>query len=206
MRQIDTVVFDIGNVLIRWDPHNLYRKMGYSDAVTARIMTETDLPRINHLRLDAGADFADTISRLAQDFPGHQSFIMAFHERWEEMLNGAIEENVSILRRLKRGRTPVYAISNFSREKFEIARARFPFLDEFDELVVSGDVGMVKPGAEIFEVLIERRRLDPARAVFIDDSAANIETAARLGFATIHFSEQEVNLRAELAGLGITTV
>jgi 2-haloacid dehalogenase len=202
---IDVAVFDIGNVLIRWDPCNLYRQLGYADAVTAAVIAETGLAAINHRELDAGAPFAPTITALAARFPHHAAFVQAFHARWEEMLGGAIDASIALVDELKAAGVPVHAITNFSREKFDIARARFPVLDRFDELIVSGDVGMVKPDAEIFELLISRRRLTPARAVFIDDSAANIATARRIGFATIHFTEGETDLRAELAGLGLLT-
>jgi HAD superfamily hydrolase (TIGR01509 family) len=201
--EIDCVVFDIGNVLIRWDPRNLYRRMGYADATTSLIMSETGLLELNHRALDAGAPFAATIAELAVRFPQHAPFIRAFDTRWSEMLAGAIAPSVEILDNLKRSGFPVHAISNFSREKFDVTRNLFPFLNRFDELIVSGDIGMVKPDAEIFDLLIQRRKLDPRRTVFIDDSAPNIATARQLGFVTIHFSEDRTDLRAELVGLGL---
>jgi 2-haloacid dehalogenase len=203
MPRVSTVIFDIGNVLIRWDPRIVYRRMGFDDATTAAIMAETGLLHVNHRRLDAGEPFAPTLATLANRFPQHDGFIRAFDTRWADMLDGAIEANVAILGSLKQAGVPVHAISNFNREKFDISRARFPFLDAFDELIVSGDVGLVKPDAEIFELLLTRRPLDPATAVFIDDSAANIETAHRLGFATVHYSEGTTDLSAELNRLGI---
>jgi len=202
---VDCVVFDIGNVLIRWDPRNLYRRMGYADATTMSILEETGLLRINHRVLDAGGPFAATVENLAGRFPQHREFIGAFHTRWAELLDGAIGPNVEIMQRLKRSGLPTHAISNYSREKFDITRTLFPFLDEFDELVLSGDVGLVKPDAEIFELLVRRRSLNPARTVFIDDSAANVATAQQLGFTTIHFNEATTDLGAELVRLGLST-
>jgi 2-haloacid dehalogenase len=204
MREFDCVVFDIGDVLIRWHPRNLYRRMGYSDATTALILAEVGLIDINHRLLDAGAPYEQTLSDLASRFPHHGEFIEAFHTRWSDMLDGAIAANVDVLHDLQRARIPVYAISNFSREKFEIARSLFPFLDTFDDLVLSGDVGTVKPNPAIFELLIRRRQLDPRRAIYIDDSAPNIATAADLGFATVHFIQGHTDLRAELIRLGVT--
>jgi 2-haloacid dehalogenase len=153
--------------------------------------------------LDAGAPCTATIADLAARFPEHAAFIRAFDARWSEMLDGHIEASVELLADLKRAGLPVYAVSNFNREKFELARVLFPFLDGFDELIISGDVGMVKPDAEIFELLIRRRKLDPRRAVFIDDSQANIATARQFGFVTIHFAEHQVDLRGELVRLGL---
>ena len=118
------------------------------------------------------------------------------------MLGGAIEANVAILASLKAAGVPVHAISNFNGEKFAIARQRFPFLDAFDERIISAEVGLVKPDREIYELLIGRRGLEPSRAVFIDDSAANIRTAAALGFRTVHFAGEHVRLGDELRRLG----
>ena len=190
MKQIDCVVFDVGNVLVRWDPRNLYRRMGYSDAETTSILAEIGLLQINHRVLDAGGPFTETVEALAERFPRHAAFIQAFNERWVEQLGGAIP-------------LPVHAISNYNREKFDIARGLYPFLDAFDELILSGDVRMVKPDPEIFKLLIRRRDLDVRRTVFIDDTAYNVATADQLGFATIHFNEATTDLRTELLSLGL---
>jgi len=200
---IDSVVFDVGNVLIRWDPRNLYRRLGFTDAATAAILAETGLLEINHRQLDAGAPFGPTIEALATRFPAHRMFLSAFHERWTDMLAGPIEENVALLEGLRTEGVPVYAITNFARDKFDVSRALFPFLDTFDDIVVSADVGLVKPDDEIFELLIARRRLDPSRSVFIDDSAANVATARRLGFHSVHYVDATTDLGAELAELGL---
>jgi FMN phosphatase YigB (HAD superfamily) len=154
VRQIDCVVFDIGNVLVRWDPRNLYRRMGYTDAETTLILAETGLIEINHRVLDAGGAFAPTLEALVAQFPQHAAFIRAFDTRWAELLGGAIGASLDVMQALKRKGVPIHAISNYNRKKFDIARTLFPFLNDFDELVLSGDVGLVKPDAAIFEVLI----------------------------------------------------
>ncbi|HRD74536.1 MAG TPA: HAD family phosphatase [Hyphomicrobiaceae bacterium] len=199
----DCVVFDVGNVLIRWAPQNLYRKLGYSDEATASVLAETKLLEVNHRELDAGAPFGPTLERLARRFPQHAAFISAFDRRWMDMLGGAITPNVAILAALRRAGIPVHAITNFSREKFDETRRVFAFLDTFDECVVSGDLGLVKPEPEIFEHLVLKRGLAPARAVFIDDSAANIATAVGLGFKAVHYAEATVDLAHELQHLGM---
>jgi 2-haloacid dehalogenase len=204
LKQIDCVVFDVGNVLVRWDPRNLYRRMGYFDAETASILAEIGLLEINHRVLDAGGPFGATMEALVDRFPRHTEFIRAFDRRWVELLGGAISASVAILERLKKAGVPVHAISNYNREKFDIARALFPFLNVFDELILSGDVRMVKPDPEIFKLLIRRRDLDVRRTVFIDDSADNVATADQLGFATIHFNEMTTDLRSELLQLGLS--
>jgi 2-haloacid dehalogenase len=204
MRLIDCVVFDIGNVLIRWDPRNLYRRMGYSDTDTVSILAEIGLLEINHRVLDAGEPFTATLQALIERFPQHTKFIQAFDERWVELLGGPIPATVAILKALKKAGVPVHAISNYNREKFDIARRLFPFLDAFDELILSGDVRVVKPDPEIFKLLIRRRGLAVHRTVFIDDSADNVAIADQLGFATIHFNEATTDLRTELLRLGLS--
>lgn len=203
MSGINCVVFDIGNVLVRWDPCNLYRCMGYSDSATAAILTEIGLLEINHRVLDAGGPFPATLERLVERFPRHAAFIRAFDSRWVETLGGVIPSSVAIFHRLKQAGVPVHALSNYNRQKFDIACELFPFLMTFEELVLSGDVGLVKPDAEIFEHLISRCGLDVGRTAFIDDTIANVATAARLGFATIHFSEKTTDLGAELRRVGL---
>ena len=201
--QIDCVVFDIGNVLVRWHPRNLYSRMGYPEQETTSILAEVGLLELNHRVLDAGGAFGASLEPLVERFPQHADFIRAFDTRWVELLGGAIAPSVAIFESLKQAGVPVHAISNYNREKFDIARALFPFLNTFDELVLSGDVGLVKPDAEIFELLIRRRHLDVGRTVFIDDSVDNVATADRLGFAIIHFNETTTDLRAELLRLGL---
>jgi 2-haloacid dehalogenase len=116
VRQIDCVVFDVGNVLVRWDPRNLYRRMGYADATTTSIMAEIGLLEINHRVLDAGGPFGATLGNLATQFPQHAEFIRAFDTRWVELLGGAIGANMEIMEKLKRAGVPVHAISNYNRE------------------------------------------------------------------------------------------
>ena len=154
----------------------LYGRMGYTDAETTLILSEIGLLEINHLVLDAGAPFASTLEPLIRRFPKYAEFVRAFDTRWVELLDGTIDSSVAILERLRGSGVPVHATSNYNREKFDIARALFPVLNAFDELVLSGDVGIVKPDAAIFELLIQRRDLDVERTGFIDDSAPNTKT------------------------------
>lgn len=202
MADIDCVIFDIGNVLIRWDPKNLYRRMGYADADTDGILAETGLLDMN-VEFDLGKPFAEGIAALTARFPQHQRFLDGWNTRWTDALDGAIQPNVAVLAALKAAGVPAHAISNFSREKFDVARALFPFLDGFDELVLSADVGMVKPDRDIFDLMIDRRQLTPSRAVFIDDSAPNIRTAEAIGLRTIHFADESVAVRDRLVQLGL---
>lgn len=203
MRLVDCVVFDVGNVLVRWNPDKVFRNHGYSDAEMKAVLDETRLMEINHRALDAGGSFEAVMADLASRFPHHAPLLLAFHTRWEDTLDGQIDANVEVLGELKRAGVPVHIISNFNHEKFEQTCALFPFLNSCDERVVSGYEGIVKPEPEIFELLLERRGLEAHRAVFIDDMEANLATARQLGFHTVHFCEGKTDLRRELVKLGV---
>ena len=208
MSTIDTVIFDIGNVLIRWEMHNLYRRLFADETAMRAFLDETRLAEVNHHQLDAGAQtFAEATGALAKRFPAYRDALLAFDTRWEDCLAGPIEANVAVLRDLKAAGVPTHAITNFSEEKFDVACRLFPFLTTFDETIVSGAVKLVKPDAAIFRVLFDRRGIDPARTVFIDDSAANIATAKALGLNTVHFVEATgIDLRRELVAMGVAGI
>ncbi len=187
-RRIDNVIFDIGKVLIRWEPEKLYRTMFASDADIAAFLDETGLLARN-IEFDRGEPFEVGTADLAAKFPHHAEALLAFDARWIETLNGEIVESSGILTALRKAGVPNFAITNFSREKFDLALAMHPMLNRFDDIVVSADVRLVKPDPAIFQLLIERNRLDPARTLFIDDSAKNIAAARELGLQRALFDE-----------------
>jgi 2-haloacid dehalogenase len=201
--KVDTVVFDIGNVLIRWNVRNLYRRMFADDAAIQMFLDETGLLVRNHYGFDRGESFADGLTELARKFPHYAKPLAAFDTHWGDCLAGAIDSNVALLRELRAAGVPVHAISNFNQDKFEYARRLFPFLDEFDEAVISGVERQIKPEPAIFRLLLERRRLKADQCVFIDDSADNIATAQELGFKTVHFIEGSTNVRLAFRMLGL---
>jgi HAD superfamily hydrolase (TIGR01509 family) len=194
------VVFDIGNVLVRWNPRNLFRKTIKDEARMERLLA-TALAMDFVALTDIVADFSKAVAERAKAFPEFARELHLFDERWVETLGGPIEENVALLRRLKAAGRPVYAISNFATVKFAIARQMFDFLNEFDHAVISGHVGVVKPDPRIFEILFERVGRPPEQLVFVDDSLSNIEAARALGMPTIHF-RPDVDLKSELAAHG----
>lgn len=201
---IDTVIFDIGNVLIRWDMHNLFRRMFDDDGAIAAFLAETRLVEINHHQFDAGQPYTAGIEAMVARHPRHAEALRAFDSRWTECLDGAIEANVAVLRDLQQAGVTTHAISNFSVEKFPVACRLFPFLTTFDETIVSGAVKLVKPDPAIFRLLLDKRRIDPARAVFIDDTAVNIAIARSLSLETVHYVESAgVDLRERLRALGV---
>lgn len=195
------VVFDIGGVLIDWNPVYLYRKLLPDDASIAQFMKDVCNGSWNE-QFDAGMPFAAGIAELAQRHPDQAALIEAYWYRWHEMLGGEVPGTVKILERLKTAGVPVHAISNWSAETFPRALERFPFLDAFEILVVSGREKMVKPGRAIFELFLKRAGVPAGDCLFIDDNPANIATASALGFQTELFRSADA-LELRLAEMGL---
>jgi len=200
-RAVDTVVFDLGGVLLDWDPRHLYRKlMDDPDEMAdflARICTVEW-----HKAHDLGAGTLESCQALAREYPAQAELIMAWAERGEEMIAGQIEGTVEILAELRRAGVPCLALSNMEAETFPVRRDRFGFMSHFDGYVVSGIEGLAKPDPAIFRLLLSRYGLDPARTAFIDDNADNIAAAEQLGVRAIRFSDPG-QLRGELRALGL---
>lgn len=197
-----TVVFDVGNVLLRWDPRHLYRTIFADEARMEWFLAEVCSPGWN-LEQDRGRSFADAIAALLLRHPGWAEQVRAFDTRWQEMVPGAIEANVDVLRRLRASGVPVFAITNFSSEKYAESRERFPFLAEFDGVVVSAHERLVKPDPAIYQILLDRHQLRAEDCVFIDDASANVEGARAVGMHAIHY-EEPMELAAELRRFGFT--
>lgn len=206
---VDAVVFDIGNVLIRWDPRLLYRKLFTHVDMTAddgrvawflsNVCTETW-----NLEQDRGRPIAEAVEEAIGRHPEYAPQIRAFYGRFQEMIPGEIPQTVAAMRRAKAAGVPVHGLTNFGAETFPPTARRFGFLQDFDTVVVSGEEGVIKPDPAIFDLLVARAGLDPARTAFIDDSAANIDAAGTLGFVTHHFSEPAA-FETWWAGVGLPT-
>ncbi len=199
--QVDTVVFDVGNVLIRWDPRNLYRKLIRDPAEMERFLAEVCTDDWN-LEQDRGRNWADAIAERVALFPRHASLIRAYSERWHEMVPGEVEGTVSILESLRAADVPLFAITNFSAEKFAEAQQRFAFLGGFRDVVVSAHERLLKPEPAIYRVLLDRNGLDAGRCLFIDDSARNVRGAEAVGMRAHHFRDAS-GLAAELRSLNL---
>jgi 2-haloacid dehalogenase len=196
------VVFDLGGVLIDWNPRYLYRKLfDGDDAAMERFLAEVTTPEWN-VEQDAGRTWAEAVASLTKEHPEHAALIAAYADRWPEMLGEAIQPTVEILDELRDSDVRLFALSNWSAETFPIARPRYPFLEWFEGIVISGEVRITKPDARMYRHLLERYSLDPATTVFIDDSAANVDAASALGMTAIRF-EGAAALRRTLAGLGL---
>jgi 2-haloacid dehalogenase len=190
------VVFDLGGVLIDWDPRHLYRKLLADEAAVEEFLATVCTPEWN-AELDRGRPFAEGVAELVERHPEHAANIAAYHERWPEMVAGDIPGTVEVLAELRAAGVPLYALTNWSAETFAITRGRFEFLEWFDGLLVSGEERVTKPDPAIFRLLLDRFGLDPAATVFVDDSEANVAAARRLGIDAIRFTGPE-DLRREL--------
>jgi 2-haloacid dehalogenase len=196
------VVFDIGNVLIHWDPRALYAKIFDSAEEVDWFLTHVCTPDWN-LEQDRGRSFEAAIAEAAARHPDYAEAIAAYNHRWHETILGPVEGTVAILEELKARGTPLYAITNFNQHKFRETLERFPFLGpSFRDIVVSGDEGVVKPDPAIYRLLLDRNGLEASSCLFIDDSPKNVAGAEAVGMKAHHFTSPD-RLRTYLAGAGI---
>jgi 2-haloacid dehalogenase len=199
--QITTVVFDIGGVLLEWDPRNLYGRLFDDEAEMERFLREVCTPDW-HAAHDRGVPAEESCARLAAAHPDQSELIFAWARRSEEMIVGPIEGTVEILRELKQTGVACYALTNMEAETYPQRLRRYPFMSWFEGTVVSSSEGVIKPDAAIFRRLLTRFGLDPHATVMIDDSAQNLATAASLGMTPIEFRGPE-RLRERLVELGL---
>ena len=204
MAEIQTIVFDLGGVLIDWNPRYLYRKL-LKTATEIEFFLNNICTAEWNAQQDAGRTFRDGVTLLQKQHPHYIDLIAAYETRWEEMLGGADEATVEILRAAKKTGMPVFALTNWSAETFPVARKHYEFLSWFDGIVVSGEERIRKPDRAIFNILLERYKIEARRTVYIDDVKENILAAAQVGLHAIHF-QNAVQLRAALHELGISNM
>ena len=194
---ITAIIFDLGNVFIKWDVHNLYKRFFPDPKAVDSFLQEIHFYEWN-ARQDAGRPFKIGVSKLSAEFPQYVEFIQAYDTYWEECIPGTIDGTIEIARALKNAGWQIYLLSNFSVEKFSIIHTRYEFLNLFDDIIISGEHKLVKPDPAIYRLTLQRIKRDPQECIFIDDSLQNIETADELGFRTIHFqspAQLEVDLK-----------
>lgn len=192
-----TVIFDLGGVLIDWNPDYVYRTI-FSNRDELKWFYENVCTSDWNEEQDAGRSLQAATEELITRFPDHEANIRAFYDRWEEMLGGPIQGTVDVLKELKdAGSVRMYALTNWSAETFPIALQRYQFLHWFDGRVVSGEEKTRKPFVDIYEKLIHRFNINPAETIYIDDNLRNLQPAKELGMHTIHF-KNPAQLRDEL--------
>jgi 2-haloacid dehalogenase len=197
----DTVVFDLGGVLIDWNPRYLYRRLFDDEAAMERFLAEVCTPQWNHQQ-DAGRSWHEAVATLSAQHPQHAELIDAFHTCWPEMLGDAMAPSVGVLDELRDRGVRLYALTNWSRETFPVARERFDFLRWFDGIVVSGEEGVAKPDPVIFQRTIARFSLVPRQTIYIDDTPHNVAAAFQSGLRGLRFQDA-ATLRAQLCRCGM---
>ncbi|HWD83815.1 MAG TPA: HAD family hydrolase [Kribbella sp.] len=200
-RTVDVVVFDIGGVLLDWSPTYLYAELIPDEEERTHFLTKVATPAWNH-KLDEGQPWAEAVAELTSLHPEHAEWIEAYDTGWLKMVKGVFEDTAAVLAELQAAGVPTYALTNFSAEKWEVAKEAFGVLRHFDGEVVSGVEQTAKPGEKIYRILIERFGLDPARTFYTDDMAYNVDAARTVGLDAEVFTGA-ANLRTQLRDRGI---
>jgi len=202
MKKFDTIIFDLGGVLIDWNPDYVYRTIFNDETKMREFYDEICTSEWNEEQ-DAGRGLKEATEELVARYPHEEKNIRAYYDRWEEMLKGEIEGTVKVLEKIKdREDLKLYALTNWSHETFPVALKRFEFLQWFHGRLVSGEEKMRKPFVEIYELLLKRYNINPETAVYIDDNERNLKPAKELGLYTIHFKSPH-QLEEEFIKLGI---
>jgi 2-haloacid dehalogenase len=196
------VVFDLGGVVVDWNPRHLYRKLFADCQQMEDFLTEVDFFAWN-LEQDRGRPFAEGVRTLTERFPHRAPLISAYQERWDESINGPIEGTLDVIHDLGAAGYSLHALTNWSVETFGQAERRFGFSAIFEQVVVSGYERICKPDPRIYRILLERTGLEPRECVFVDDSPVNVQAAADLGIQALHFTSPR-RLRHDLREAGIS--
>ncbi|CAN5154831.1 HAD-IA family hydrolase [soil metagenome] len=200
--QINAIIFDLGGVLIDWNPRYVYRQIFESEEKIDWFFENICTSDWNENQ-DAGRSLQEATDELLVKHPDYESEIRAYYGRWEEMLGGPIQATVDILRQIKdKGKFKLYALTNWSAETFPVALERYEFLHWFEGIVMSGEEKTRKPFRDIYETLLSRFEIDAPQALFIDDSLRNVKGAEAVGIRGVHF-ESPQQLREQLAKLNI---
>ena len=202
MKKFDTVIFDLGGVLIDWNPDYVYKTIFNDETKMREFYNEICTSEWNEEQ-DAGRGLKEATEELVARYPHEEKNIRAYYDRWEEMLKGEIEGTVKVLEKIKdRDDLKLYALTNWSHETFPVALKRFEFLQWFHGRLVSGEEKMRKPFVEIYQLLLKRYNINPETAIYIDDNERNLKPARDLGLYTIHFKSPH-QLEEEFIKLGI---
>ncbi len=192
------IVFDFGNVLVRWEPERMFVDQFHGDEARYWYFWRHVCPLEWRNRIDAGEEIASCIAEQQSRYPDYAEAIACYDTRWEDALTGEVEGMRDLVQDLlDRGEHPIYGLTNWSMETFPKARKRFPILQLIDNYIVSGDVRLVKPDPRIFQLLLDRFHLKTEETLFIDDNPDNVEASRRMGIHGIHFTTAD-NLKQEL--------
>ncbi|MEQ9143438.1 MAG: HAD family phosphatase [Parvibaculaceae bacterium] len=199
--KVEAVLFDVGNVLIQWDPRHLYRKLLPSEPEVERFLAEV-CTLDWHLAHDAGVSFEENAALLKARHPHHAALIDDWGRRYLEMSPGAVEGMEALVQGLEDAGVPLHGLTNMPSSVFPMLKEAFPVMNRLKTVVVSGDEKVCKPDPRIYELALSSMGTEPSRSLFIDDSVRNVEAAAALGFEVHHFRDAR-GLEADLARLGL---
>ena len=195
------VLFDVGNVVVRWDPRTLYAKIFPDPAERERFLGEV-CTMAWHVQHDAGVSWDETIPALIARHPHHADAIAAWRDRWAEMFSGPIPETEAAIEALHARGVPLYGLTNMAVDTVAMTMAMSPAFGRLSDVIVSGREKVMKPDRRIFEIACARSGRSPAELLFVDDSQANIEAARALGFHVHHFTDPKA-LRPALERCGL---
>jgi len=202
-KKISAVIFDLGGVFIGWNPLSVYIDAFDGDEQKAQWFLNEICTMDWNEGQDAGRPLEEGTRLKIQEYPEHEALIRKYYDDWENMLTGTLDGTIDILKRLhKQNQHQLFALTNWSAELFPIALQRYPFLQLFEDIAVSGAIKMRKPFAEIYQYSLKQFKLKAENALFIDDNLRNVEAARKEGIDSIHFLNPQ-QLEKELVELGI---
>ena len=201
MSNTKNIIFDIGYVLIRWNPDRVYDAYFGDKEKVKLFYEETGIFKLNQ-EIDKGLPFDEALKILAAQFPHYHEPILHWKDKWRDMIEGPVEQSVNVLKRLHQLNYPLFALTNWSAETFPYVLHKYDFFSCFRDIVVSGREKVIKPDFKIYDILLKRNHLQPQHCIFIDDNMDNLHSAKHLGMSTIHFVTSE-QLEIDLRALGI---
>ena len=187
---ITAIIFDFGNVFVKWDPHGVYRRFFPTTEAVDSFLEEIHFAEWN-THQDAGRSFKDGVAELTKQFPQYAELIQAYHVYWEESITEILYDTIDVARKLKSAGWDIFLLSNFSAETFPLMQKHYDFAHLFNDMIISGEHKLIKPDPAIYELTLKRINREAYECLFIDDSLPNIETAQKLGFHTIQFHSPE---------------
>lgn len=186
--KIDTIIFDLGGVLVDWKPEYVYRKKFNGDEKKVQWFLNTVCTPEWNIEQDGGRTIEEAVKIKIAEFPQYEESIRIFYDEWEYMFSGPIVENVELFKKLKAsGNYKIYALTNWSAEKWNKALELFPFFNDFDGVIVSGQEKTRKPYSKIYNIILNRFHITPEKAIFIDDNYENVEASKKLNIHGIHY-------------------
>lgn len=189
---IDTIIFDLGGVLVDWKPEYLYRKVFNGNEKKVQWFLNNVCTSAWNAEQDGGRTIEEAETLKIAEFPDHEELIRLYYKQWHQMFSGPIEENVELFKQLKAsGNYKIYALTNWSAEKWELALELFPFFNYFDGVVVSGQEKIRKPYPEIYNLIVDKFAINPENAIFIDDNEENVIAAKALKIYGIHYKSPQ---------------